>query len=148
MRLWHVDLLKYLDDRRLLAQHRECCALRGKSWGKKHSTIDYVFNYDFKYLVVYHWYVMMIMDERGYKADMVWWLANYRGKNCPKNDCKIEVEDHYLRFKEHDDAYLRLCVDKLKEKNAKLKISYEELEDKIAKDELRPYYLKVRRDND
>lgn len=35
MRLWHRDLLPLLDRQRLLAQHRECAALRGLGWGKK-----------------------------------------------------------------------------------------------------------------
>lgn len=43
MRLWHQDLIKHLPRQQLLGQHRECAALRGKGWGKKHDTVDYVF---------------------------------------------------------------------------------------------------------
>lgn len=42
MRLWHESLIPYLPRQRLLGQHRECCALRGKEWSKKHSTVDFV----------------------------------------------------------------------------------------------------------
>ena len=45
MRLWHEDLIGKLPRSQLLGQHRECCALRGNGWGKKHATVDYVFSY-------------------------------------------------------------------------------------------------------
>ena len=43
MRLWHEKLISKLPRQQLLGQHRECCALRGNGWGKKHATVDYVF---------------------------------------------------------------------------------------------------------
>ena len=46
MRLWHQSLIKHLPRQQLLGQHRECCALRGNGWNKKHSTIDYIFRYN------------------------------------------------------------------------------------------------------
>ena len=45
MRLWHQDLIPKLPRPQLLGQHRECCALRGNGWGKKHATVNYVFDY-------------------------------------------------------------------------------------------------------
>ena len=39
MRLWHEELIPYLSNQRLSNQHRECCALRGLGWGRKHKTI-------------------------------------------------------------------------------------------------------------
>ena len=44
MRLWHQALIPKLPRPQLLGQHRECCALRGNGWGKKHATVDYVFS--------------------------------------------------------------------------------------------------------
>ncbi len=41
MRLWHEALISQLPRPQLLGQHRECCALRGNGWGKKHATVDY-----------------------------------------------------------------------------------------------------------
>ena len=43
MRLWHESLISKLPRQQLLGQHRECCALRGNGWGKKHSVVNYVF---------------------------------------------------------------------------------------------------------
>ncbi|MEG2409297.1 pyrimidine dimer DNA glycosylase/endonuclease V, partial [Lactococcus sp.] len=54
MRLWHESLIKKLPRQQLLGQHRECCALRGKGWGKPHSTVNYVFNYSPYKLFQYH----------------------------------------------------------------------------------------------
>ena len=39
MRLWHEELISKLPRQQLLGQHRECCALRGNGWGKKHATV-------------------------------------------------------------------------------------------------------------
>lgn len=58
MRLWHESLLPQLDNKRLLSQHRECCALRGNGWGRKHSTVDYVFNHPRWWLAIYHYRVI------------------------------------------------------------------------------------------
>ena len=80
MRLWHQYLIPYLDNKRLIGQHRECCALRGKGWGRKHSVVNYVFEHHVAYLIQYH---VLIMDEcrqRGFKIDDKWMLINYRGK--------------------------------------------------------------------
>ena len=45
MRLWHEQMINRLPKNQLLGQHRECCALRGNGWEKKHRTVDYVFLY-------------------------------------------------------------------------------------------------------
>ena len=45
MRLWHEQIIHLLPKNQLLGQHRECCALRGNGWKKKHKTVDYVFLY-------------------------------------------------------------------------------------------------------
>ncbi|HEL0091716.1 TPA: hypothetical protein TT920_002046, partial [Streptococcus equi subsp. zooepidemicus] len=54
MRLWHQDLISKLPRPQLLGQHRECCALRGNGWGKKHATVNYVFDYSPYRLYAYH----------------------------------------------------------------------------------------------
>ena len=66
MRLWHVSLIKYLPRQQLLGQHRECCALRGKGWGKPHATVNYVFKYSPSMLYQFHLLVMKEMGQRGY----------------------------------------------------------------------------------
>jgi len=39
MRLWHQNLINRLPAQQLLGQHRECCALRGLDWRKKHPVV-------------------------------------------------------------------------------------------------------------
>ena len=129
MRLWHQKLLPYLDRQRLLGQHRECCALRGKGWGRKHATVDYVFTHDPILLVAYHYLVMDEMIRRGYKPDTIWKNSYYRGKELAMQwdfaDADF-VDDQYcyaahkggIIYPEHNDDYLRECINLLKEKNA------------------------------
>lgn len=80
MRLWHECLLPKLPRQQLLGQHRECCALRGAGWGRKHSVVNYVFTHDPEYLYVYHCRVMDEMKSRGYHPDEIWYNASYREK--------------------------------------------------------------------
>ena len=72
MRLWHEKLIHLLPKNQLLGQHRECCALRGNGWKKKHKTVDYVFLYSPYYLFIYHSLVMDEMEKRGYKVSAEW----------------------------------------------------------------------------
>ena len=72
MRLWHQDLIPLLPRQQLLGQHRECCALRGKGWGRKHAIVDYVFLHPIATLEDYHKVVMDEMERRGYKANYLW----------------------------------------------------------------------------
>lgn len=129
MRLWHQKLLPYLDRQRLLGQHRECAALRGKSWGKKHSVVDYVFTHDPACLVAYHGLVMDEMERRGYHPDRIWNNPCYRGKSLPMQwdfaDPDFVDDQHCyavhkggIIYPEHNDEYLRECIALLKEKQA------------------------------
>lgn len=68
MRLWHEQIIHLLPKNQLLGQHRECCALRGNGWNKKHKTVDYVFTYSPYNLYIYH---SKIMDEME-KEDIEW----------------------------------------------------------------------------
>lgn len=122
MRLWHQELISYLPRQQLLGQHRECCALRGKGWGKKHATVDYVFTHNPAYLVAYHWLVMREMRNRGYNPDQVWDDASWRGSAIGKSDWVNEewaydlmIEGGIL-YSEHNATYLRECIDNLKSK--------------------------------
>lgn len=119
MRLWHQNLIKYLPKNQLLGQHQELCALRGMGFGRKHSTVDYVFTYPYYYLFKFHMIVIDEMKKRGYKVNPLWKNHYYRGKRlgydyssftkvckCPK---KI--------YKEHSIVYLKECLENLKRKN-------------------------------
>lgn len=81
MRLWHEDLLEKLPRQQLLGQHRECCALRGNGWKRKHATINYIFHYSPFKLYQYHMLVIKEMHRRGYQNDQKWEQPEYRGKN-------------------------------------------------------------------
>lgn len=123
MRLWHQKLIPYLPRQQLLGQHRECCALRGKGWGRKHATVDYVFTYAPDELVAYHYLVMDEMTARGYHPDEIWLSPHWRGSALgeDKNWCYQNiVDDIYdcngMIYDEHNDAYLLECIENLKSK--------------------------------
>ncbi len=120
MRLWHYKLIEKLDNKRLLGQHRECCALRGKGWGKKHSTIDYIFHYSYKQLFNYHIKIMIEMWLRNYKVNNIWKQTNYRGKNIGfvnHQDLPNFNFKYYNNYLEHDDNYFEECKKLLLEKD-------------------------------
>ena len=142
MRLWHQYLIPYLDDKRLLGQHRECCALRGKGWGRKHSTVNYVFDHHISYLIQYHLLVMNECKLRGFQIDHKWKCVEYRGKNLPKfsnnemnqkiywNNMNIDAmceptngclfNSNLFIYPEHNPKYLLECVDNLISKGVEL----------------------------
>ena len=91
MRLWHEALISQLPRPQLLGQHRECCALRGNGWGRKHATVDYVFTYSPYRLYAYHRLIMEEMASRGYNVSPEWLDKNYRGKTSPQLDTVLKV---------------------------------------------------------
>lgn len=120
MRLWHEELIEKLPRQQLLGQHRECCALRGNGWKKKHATVDYVFEYSPYKLYQYHMKIMNEMKRRGYKNDPLWEDYLYRGKSC-EPFCQLEeIKATFPLYPEHDDTYLTECLDNLMEKGIKL----------------------------
>lgn len=124
MRLWHQDLLAYLPRAQILGQHRECCALRGLGWGKKHSTVDYVFTHGVKKLVDYHLLVLREMERRGYKPDRQWYSPEYRGKNTQPWPYSLLNEKHNIAdahiYSEHDEVYLEECINNLRKKGIEI----------------------------
>ena len=91
MRLWPLEILDQLPRQQLLGQHRECCALRGKGWGRKHATVDYVFKHPYSWLWVYHMRVMDEMARRGFRPFALWWDMRHRGKSI--GDDKSSLTD-------------------------------------------------------
>lgn len=120
MRLWHQDLIHLLPRQQLLGQHRECCALRGKGWGKPHSTVNYVFDHPYSWLYAYHIKVMQEMSNRGYKVDTIWYDITYRGKIL--GNCNVQNIGGYgsIIYPEHNSKYLEECIDNLKSKGINL----------------------------
>lgn len=132
MRLWHESLIQHLPRQQLLGQHRECCALRGNGWGKKHATVNYVFQHPPGWLTMYHFKVMGEMALRGYWADPNWLDFKYRGKNCePYSSTYIKIREECIPamdrknaglciYPEHNDEYLQECLDNLRSKGIEI----------------------------
>lgn len=117
MRLWHEDLIERLPAAQLLGQHRECCALRGKGWGRKHSVVDYVFLYSPYKLFLYHELIMEEMKKRGYKVSQEWLDKDYRGKHCKPYEA-LEITKRTIPiYQEHDSDYFKECMENLSAKN-------------------------------
>ena len=124
MRLWHEDLLPHLPRQQLLGQPRECCALRGKGWGRKHAVVNYVFTHPHEYLIAYHFRVMDEMKRRGYNPDMIWYQSTWRGSTLQTQKDWADsgeviklVQKNALIYPEHNHDYLQECLDNLKSKN-------------------------------
>ena len=126
MRLWHQELIPKLPRQQLLGQHRECCALRGAGWGRKHATVDYVFTHSPEKLVAYHLLIMEEMENRGYKPNLIWKNPNWRGDKIGEDNWIIGtnysnlVNINKIIYPEHNNEYLKECIDNLKSKGIDL----------------------------
>ena len=125
MRLWHQDLLADLPRQQLLGQHRECCALRGKGWGRPHATVNYVFAHPPAWLVAYHGLVMDEMVRRGFSPTPTWRDPAYRGARCaPWRPGElgqwVPEEAGGAIYPEHDGRYLQECLENLAVKGVHL----------------------------
>ncbi|MEX2356299.1 MAG: TIGR02328 family protein [Thermaerobacterales bacterium] len=125
MRLWHEALLPRLPDAQLLGQHRECCALRGLAWARRHRTVDYVFTHPPSWLAAYHLRVMAEMKSRGFRPDTKWLDPAYRGLRAEPWDetdmAAVEaVQQRAVVYPEHNQVYLRQCLDNLGGKGIRL----------------------------
>ena len=122
MRLWHEQIIHLLPKNQLLGQHRECCALRGNGWNKKHKTVDYVFTYSPYNLFIYHSKIMDEMEKRGYRVSREWRDKNYRGQKADSYSNLEETNISSSIYKEHNDEYLAECIENLAGKGIKLDI--------------------------
>lgn len=124
MRLWPLAILNQLPRQQLLGQHRECCALRGKGWGRKHSTVDYVFEYPHWWLYVYHYEVMREMIYRGYSVDINWLNELYRGRSLGIDESLRTESIRNIRldsiYPEHNETYLNECIANLARKGVEI----------------------------
>ena len=122
MRLWHEDLIKKLPNKQLLGQWRECLALLGNGWGKKHSVVNYVFDYNESKLVGFAFKVADEMIERGYKPNRDLIIAALRRRNLTYKDIDYIITEGYEQlfngniYPEHNKQYLEECINNLKNK--------------------------------
>jgi len=125
MRLWHIDLLSKLPRQQLLGQWRECTALIGNGFGKKHKTVDYVFKYSDKRLMKYASQVYDEMINRGYKPNIECvYNALIRRYRCDYDTAKELYSNCYneKNYVEHDDKYMEECIENLKGKGIKIEL--------------------------
>ena len=123
MRLWHELMIPYIDKSRLLSQHRECCALRGNGWDRKHSTVDYVFNHNPMKLYLYHLTVIQELRRRYVFVDELWLNPFYRGKSCDNwrvGDLRL-VKGVKPIYSEHTEEYWNECISNLTDKGVEWK---------------------------
>lgn len=82
------------------------------------------------WLAAYHRKVILEMIKRGYKPDLKWLSLFYRGSNCP-GDWSVHSEGYNLVVKklgkalvypEHNDEYLKECLDNLARKGIHLEV--------------------------
>jgi uncharacterized protein (TIGR02328 family) len=57
------------------------------------------------------------MIKRGYNVDSLWLDYKYRGKKLGFDDVDTTLENFSV-YPEHDDNYLKKCVDNLRRKGA------------------------------
>ncbi|MCI1277036.1 MAG: TIGR02328 family protein [Pediococcus acidilactici] len=122
MRLWHEKLISKLPRAQLLGQHREVAALRGKGWGKKHATVDYIFTHSPYKLYQFHLLVMAEMQVRGYHPDPKWFDPTYRGLHCPAYLALTPCPLTDPIYPEHDQQYLAECLENLRSKGIQILI--------------------------
>ena len=112
MRLWHYKLIPVLPNKMLVAQWRECIAIK-RQWEKgtlKHRLVSYVMNYGKNYFMNY---ASMIANELcnreiNYKMQYLDELSDFC--NCPVFINKLKT------YPEHNDRYLKQCYYNLQEK--------------------------------
>lgn len=122
MRLWHERLIPLLPKHQLLGRHRECCALRGRGWGRKHATVNYVFDHPPYLLYRYHVLVMEEMSARAYRVSPEWLDKDYRGKRLEAYVDLELVETGSPVYPEHDEDYLEDCLRNLEQKGIFLRL--------------------------
>ena len=132
MRLWHEKLISKLPRQQLLGQWRECIALLGNGWGKKHSTVDYIFKYPQSYLVAYTEIIYEEMILRGYKPNSEKIYEALR-KRLTYNEIDNIMTNYYALtwdcftnnttiYPEHNEHYYQECIENLKSKGVNINV--------------------------
>lgn len=123
IRLWHYKLLPVLPDKMLVAEWRECLAIK-RQWEKgtlKHRLVSYVKNWNKGYFGVYVALVVSELAKRNIKFQDKY-LDEF------KEFCQNDLIDVGVRYKEHNDRYLKQCLYNLQEKYDRGIITEEEWE--------------------
>ena len=121
MRLWHYKLIPVLPNKMLVAEWRECIAIK-RQWEKgtlKHRLVSYVKDYDKGY---FFRYVESVRDEMCDRH------INFNDKLWKEimDFCNINNNSVFNHYPEHDERYLRQCLYNLEEKAMRGIISKDE----------------------
>ena len=117
IRLWHYELIPYLDKQRLVAQLRECVAISKSIYEKgtpNHILVNKIMNYDLSEFRIYcNMVIYEMICNRGYRVNTttIEKLQDY---------IDFEIDSTVIENKIfkgwHNDRYLRQCLYNLQEK--------------------------------
>lgn len=131
MRLWDYRLLKVLPDKFIIAQWRECIAIK-RQWEKgtlKHRLVSYVMEEPKGLFYRYVWDLCCELKERNIK-----YQEKYLNEiSIFTNGCGLP--DSIKGYEQHNDRYLKQCLYNLQEKTDRGIITQEEwqkIEDKFG----------------
>jgi len=115
MRLWHVELIPYLDNKRLTGQWRELLAIKGaidKNGSPNHGLVNKIMWYE---IDVFKKYVDIIYQE-SLKRDFNFSKKKY--KELMSWECDLFGSFKWQGFRNywHNDRYLRQCFFNIEEK--------------------------------
>ena len=125
MRLWHCELIPVLPNEMLVAEWRECIAIK-RQWEKgtlKHRLVSYVMDYNKGCFYKYVGYICDEMIKRDIK-----YKGRYFNEIC--YFCGIDIFNvgfwDFVEYKEHNDRYLKQCLYNLQEKTDRGIVSKED----------------------
>ena len=103
--------------------------MRGKGWGQNHATVNYVWEYSIERLIAFHLLVMKEMEDRGFNVTQKWFDKQYRGKKLAYDESidKDKVNELFNKkpiYPEHDDEYLKECINNLAQKGIDIKMEW------------------------
>ena len=110
-RLWHYQLIPALPNKMLVAQWRECIAIK-RQWEKgtlKHRLVSYVMNYDTSFFSNYVTLIANGMERRNIKFK-VQYLDEIFEFSSNLNTVL------FIPYPEHNNKYLKQCYYNLQEK--------------------------------
>lgn len=114
IRLWHYKLLPVLPDKFIIAEWRECIAIK-RQWEKgtlKHRLVSYVMEYNKNYFLSYVINIICEMINRDIKYQDKYYeeIISF----CKEDSDKKPYDFDY--YPEHNDRYLKQCYYNLQEK--------------------------------
>lgn len=124
MRLWHYKLIPVLPDKMLVAEWRECIAIK-RQWEKgtlKHRLVSYVMDYTREYFLDYVKKIVCELDKRNIKYQEKYYLEI--DKFCWED----KMSFHPCNYPEHNHRYLLQCYYNLEEKYDRGIVSFDDFQ--------------------